>query len=445
MLNESEKILLLNRIKENSKFIYIDSIVDDEDLANQTWLYCIEIINKDNLNVHDLPTIWFRHRCQEVSKRSEFRSKILTLDIERAKAVSNGEYDNFLNKIIESEEVKLNLNKYEEIKYILTSHPKMSLSAKQWIILNKIESINPNEKNIWKATFAEELGVTRQAISKSSKLVQKRIDFSKDLLNLWSGDIYSFFVKHASDWLAPGVRKYVWSVLKPDFDRSDFYTSRFNTIIGEIYKICFEILDKFKKTKYNDPKELSILYNLIVTAVYIDIDKANDFVSELKYTNANSWLLGRFIARASHLVKVKDYRETYNEWLKYLIKNNQSRESRKFADYIICYYGGVSAQTMSRYLFSGGDFQLQNPLVDIVITESYINISEKLYKGSQVLLDLNYLRMILVLKVYYIDIHKLTCKRKNAIYTMSQIALKSNDTFVSNEAFKVLKFLNSKS
>jgi hypothetical protein len=158
---------------------------------------------------------------------------------------------------------------------------------------------------------------------------------------------------------------------------------------------------------------------------------------ELRRAVASKPLLFRKIAdRCVHLLPNEEERLRYRYALQQFIVEG-SEEGAFFARYAAIYYGAVGSSDERRFLATHGhsDCLIENG--DIVVRESWENMSEHQYRESNTLDDINFLRCILVLQSLRLS-DDLSGTSRNMLATMAMRARKSKDRFVSQLASDVL-------
>ena len=104
------------------------------------------------------------------------------------------------------------------------------------------------------------------------------------------------------------------------------------------------------------------------------------------------------MARQSHLIDDKEKWEEYRDWLLELYFNDKlTDEKERYIGYMVSYFGGYHGNEGDTFVKSKANFIPKKYDVEKLIREHYQNISDPLYTRSPILMDINFLRIALIL------------------------------------------------
>ena len=111
-----------------------------------------------------------------------------------------------------------------------------------------------------------------------------------------------------------------------------------------------------------------------------------------------SWLAGKAVAKQSHLINDKEKWQEYRDWLLELYFNEKlAEEKEKYIGYMVSYFGGYSRNEGDAFVNSKANFIPKKYDIEKLIREHYLNISDSLCVRSPILMEINFLRIALIL------------------------------------------------
>lgn len=290
--------------------------------------------------------------------------------------------------------------------------------------------------NVERSRLAEHLGEHVDSVSRTKGKVLGLLPFFRDLYKLVSDEpkdaIHMFFLKYAASWGARWVRDGLWPLVRSDVPDS---TGIRQSLVALVPQMCLEADSILLKTEEHARRDgtwnataLSRAYHMLVVAAYASPTRACEWLSSIK-PHRDSWLLHRFIARGRHLAD-RGYQDAYADRLKDYLSPD-SDEGRRWASYVLCYYGGATEEQTRAFLASGGRQLIEGGRVSSVISETYKNTKEGLYSSQPKMLDANVLRLLNVVAHYH---HEHVPRSLNSLRVICQQAAHSDDATVRNAA-----------
>lgn len=443
-MNREAQLRLLERVKKLAWGIFLEPGLR-EDLAHEAWIRAVEYAKSRGKPLDTLSKIEIRNRCFEAARKlrgRELREADFAEDAANPLAMAAGT-EHVTERLSRSEIATAARNKVDRIEWLLRVHPTMAFTSAQWAVYREVkeEAEGSVRRWGWQSQHAKKLGVTRQNIANIVRLVRRRAAFMADLVELVEGNVPGFFQKYASHWNAPWVRKGLWPIIR-NVNAPEALRAYIGTIARPMAKEAQRILlgQAVPEGRHvaSDASELARGYYLLIAAARMSPATAPSWLSDLRSSVPHhAWLIQRFISRGLHMVD-EQAREEDRGWLVDLATRGGT-ESQQFANYIVCYYGGFEGdgEAAATFLESGGRQAPAVVHVAPVVRETYANITEAEYTQSKSLLDINFLRMLLVFSMY--PPRKLEPPTANALVTICQKSAHSADPSVARRAELLLE------
>jgi len=281
--------------------------------------------------------------------------------------------------------------------------PKLRLSSTENKVFSLYTYFNKKYGSTWgfEKYCANQLNISQPAVSDDLKRAKNKMGISALLLpETFSADkLFGFF---GNDWSNSAIRDRIWPLLKPGKERSAGLVKLLKPYQNKIFHFAERALVTFSKNTSSSPILFYQGYHAIILGTYIDPDSINPVSFELtRNVVPKSWLAGRAVARQSHLLNEKSKWEEYRDWLLELFFNDKMNEEKeRYIGYMVGYFGGFDKFETYRYVSSKGYSIPHKYDVDKLIKEHYLNISETLYRRSPLLMEINFLRIALILSTF---------------------------------------------
>lgn len=397
------------------------------DLAQETWLRCLEYSRRSAKPLALLSSHEIRLRCLEARRKvMPDRRSVLQAFLPEPEATA------------EPEEPSSKTDLFDEI---IDFHPVLRLTPLQKELWS-IQRDDPDGR--WKAAKARETGCSRQNIANITHVVQHKMQQAIELVHLLEGDLLPFF-ERIDGWADTPVQSLLWSVLRPKSGDpfSPLLQRRFEAIEDPMLELALQIIETEQREMGSgrplDSRRLRLAYNILISAFQIRPEgaPAKQCLDELTAkVSSQSWLLHRFVSRAGHLASPR-LREAHREWLKERILL-RDQEGLYFASYAIAYYGGATPEEVRHLLEGDGKVCLKTVGYEPVIKRLYDNIQIPRYNTSEAWMDINILRIVLMEEHFPFAVFSLSVCGKNTLTILCQKSLHSNDPFVVERAGRFL-------
>ena len=444
MDGESKKTQLFARIKNQAKWIMANPSLR-EDLIQEAWLLACEYAEKRGKPYDELSSTEIKYRCLEAAKKVRSPANELPLEIQTEDGVIAREVvspENVLEDILAREETNRYTRNAEKLAWVLINHPALHLTPRQAALW---QIYRDNATGRWRAAYAREHGVTRQNISNITRVIKRKVQAGADLIRLWDGDVDYFFDRYNTGWAPAPIRNLIWYLFR---DRADVkiypeIIENFRAVQGMVLKRAHQLFKKERQLIQDgampDAKRLTLGYNLLISAARIDSESrgAHEMVQELSAVPVSvSWLIRRFALRGAHLIDIRERERHKAEIIEHITK--PSEEGRRFAQYAIGYYAGFNAASTKKVLESDGRVALDTLNYQPVISRLYDNVRIPWYTQAPLWSDINFLRLALMATYFPFEHAAIPAHTLNAITTICQKTLHSEDNFVVSEAEKLL-------
>jgi hypothetical protein len=206
-----------------------------------------------------------------------------------------------------------------------------------------------------------------------------------------------------NDWSTSALRRRLWPLLKPGKKRNLELAKLLKPYQNAFFEHSISTITSFSALPVTNTKLFCQGYNALILGTYIDPDNIGSVALELqKKVASKSWLAGRVVARQAHLIFDKEKCEEYRDWLLRLYFNDESvEEKEKYIGYMVGYFGGYDNDDTSRFILSKANFVPHKYNVDKLIKEHYQNISDPLYTRAPILMEINFMRIALILSTIF--------------------------------------------
>jgi hypothetical protein len=301
------------------------------------------------------------------------------------------------NSLIDMELDESNLDELLKVWEIV---PDLRLSEIQSEILSQFKRFFRvrGYKRGFESYYASMHGVSQAAISKDLKRALEKYRLSVSLIP-GAFDAKNLLEEYGSDWSTSALRRRLWPLLKPGKQRNIALANLLKPYQNAFFEYSCEALTSFSNRPANDTALFCQGYNALILGTYIDTDNLGSVAIELnKKVASKSWLAGRVIARQSHLIFDKDKCSEYRDWLLDLyFKDEMAEEKEKYIGYMVGYFGGYDNEDTNRFILSKANYVPKKYDVDKLIKEHYQNISDPLYTRAPTLMEINFMRIALIL------------------------------------------------
>jgi len=243
------------------------------------------------------------------------------------------------------------------------------------------------------------------------------------------GDWKEWFEREAITWRAPAVRDVIWPLLKA-VEQNQQVLSILRQKQREMVAWGIRLLaEQARLGPQAFPDKIAQGYHLCITGIYISPMDSDAAVDELRRAvTGGTVFYNRVAARCATLLPREEERIRYLSTLKRYLKKG-GEEAEFFARYAAVYFGAVSADVERQFLTKQGMLDLQVANLDLVVAESWGNLSEDLYRESRTMGDINFLRCVLILRTLG-QAYALTPSSRNLLQTMLLRAIHSTDAEV---------------
>ena len=297
-------------------------------------------------------------------------------------------------------EIKIDEPNIEELLEIWKIVPDLRLSAIQSEILLQYDKFM-NEKGDergFESYYASQHGVSQAAISKDLRRALEKYRLSVDLIPV-TFDVNRLLEKYGNEWSTSALRRRLWPLLKPGKKRNLTLARLLKPYQDAFFEHSIGAITSFSCLEVKNTKLFYQGYNALILGTYIDPDNLGSVALELqKKVASKSWLAGRVVARQAHLIFDKEKCQQYRDWLLDLYFNDfMSEEKEKYIGYMVGYFGGYAKDDTSQFILSKANYVPKKYDVDKLIKEHYQNISDPLYTRAPILMEINFMRIALIL------------------------------------------------
>ncbi len=449
------KNALLERISKIGQWIGVPANLK-QDLVQEAWILCSEYALGRKKSVETLSNTEIRLRCFEA------RRKVLppthevcvedVAEFESDEIANNDSYrPGILEELMRDEEMQKYTSNFETLQLILAHHPTLKFTEKQ-ITLWDVFRDNPRGR--WKAEEARKLGVTRQNVTNIVGALRKKVEMAADLVRLWDGDVIGFFEKYRSDLSGLKCEKILWSMMRSSVSTPVLMNMQKNTVhqVSAMLDCGRQVICQLKRPPYemNIPADrFVVVFHLLRTAwlaarLYPAV--APKVIDTLETLTTPGLLL-----QLKHVAFRKMLPDELNhqcEIIKYnlLHLNEGSAIETDIFSLLMLYnkllfYNMVSYDELNRYIQNNGNTVFTRMRMEGIITFTYVQFFSKKYNYTTKKLNFNFLRLLLIFKSYRPDFKKLPTNSRNALITICQKSLHSQDAFVVSQAERLLRRL----
>jgi hypothetical protein len=278
--------------------------------------------------------------------------------------------------------------------------PELMLSAKQSdIYSNYLQFVKKQGKRRgFESYYASIMGVSQAAISKDLSRAIEKLKLSSLLIpDIF--DLNKLLNAFGCDWTTSPLRQRLWPLLKPGKKRNTALAKLLKPYQNLLFDYSANSLSSFSINPDSSSKAFYQGYNALILGTYIDPDNVSSASFELiKNVAPKSWLAGRAVARQSHLLYDKEKWQEYRDWLLDLyFKDTMMDEKERYIGYMVSYFGGYKKDEAEGFVTSKAKFIPKKYDVEKLIREHYQNISDSLYTRSPILMEINFMRIALIL------------------------------------------------
>lgn len=278
--------------------------------------------------------------------------------------------------------------------------PDLRLSAIQseTLLQYKKYIMEKGDERGFESHYASQHGVSQAAISKDLRRALEKYRLSVDLIP-GTFDAKELLEKYGNEWSTSALRRRLWPLLKPGKKRNFALANLLKPFQNALFEHSCEALTTFSRLSVRNTDLFCQGYNALILGTYIDPDNLGSVALELqKKVATKSWLAGRVVARQAHLIFDKVKCEEYRDWLLNMYFNDvMAEEKKKYIGYMVGYFGGYNNADTSEFVLSKANYVPDKYDVDKLIKEHFQNISDPLYTRAPILMEINFMRIALIL------------------------------------------------
>lgn len=445
MEQKDAQLRLFERIKEQAWWLGKPHTIFD-DLVQEAWLLTLDYAQKRGKRLDELSKTELRFRCFEAKRKiiapyqeQFFGEDFIELAAEKLPAIED----------IVGAEIKTSDSfegRLSRLTWLLELHPVLKLTDYQRVLWGLMRR---EDKHGWQADYARERLITRQAVNKTTATIRKKITLTADLLRLADGDIDYFFNRYGRQWNSRLLRIILVNLFRPQLgvrvnpELVQFFLPLQNSFIKKATNILQEEVKHITADNPARPENLALGCNLFYLADHMADHRSN---SSLLTSVAEEILkdggriepffdvafkLYKYLHSDSSLVK------KYNDWLHERLEIND-QSGRDYANYHLAYYHSISEVKKSEFLKSAGKAVPEEFSYQEIISCTYVNTKNSFYAKNLRLLDLNFLRFLLIKKHFPFDQRLLPLHSQHALKILAQQALHSKESLVVRGAEEIL-------
>ncbi len=435
MFPEADKIRLFERIKQQARWLRVSPPLLD-DLIQQAWILALEYADKKKKGLSELSATELKFRCQEAYRqvRTPFREQTTTTE--------------WLEEVpgsVITKEVSPTTSYTDRLEWLLDVHPHLKLTTHQKELWPRLKT---GSTRGWQTVYARRQGLTRQDISNAVRTIKNKVVAATALLRLIDGDIDHFFENFIQGWSPGNLGRVLWDLFRHPLginvprELQQAVLPLQPVIIRTALRVLQQESHRLDYGHSIDHQNLARGYNLFYSGLYMDLTAPisidiNNMIENLPASKTFNFFNLAFVV-GNYIIN-PDVRIT--EFIDWLIERLgcDDKIGKIYANYNIVYYQSEKNNEKVRFLKTVGNNFIVDYDYELIISRLYQNMRNSLYaQRFPRLLDINFLRILVMKKYFPFDPSHLPDRSRNALKTMAQKALHSPTSFVVRQAEELL-------
>ena len=444
MSQESLQIQLFERIKNEARWLRLRPDIFN-DVVQEAWILALDYADQKDKKLEDISKTEIKFRCLEAKRNIVQPYKEISVEEEW---FSSAPVKIESVKEIVNEKPKTTLlpqNQIERLDWLLNAHPALRLTDRQ---ADMYQIMIKGEKRGWQTKYAQENDISRQAVSKAAAIVKNKIGWANNLLQLIDGDIDYFFDQYGYEWKSPILKKILRALFRPqlgteiDPKLTEILKTLKESFLKKSTNLLKKELAKLETDEQLNPKNMILGVNIFYLADNIDHTSLDEEIAkEIWEAGKNA---GPFMDIAfglyDYLYEKGNWVKRYNKWLEERFKVTDDL-GLGYAQYHVTHYNATTQAKVEEFVIARKPIDIKPLSYTRIISNTYNNMRTSFYADNTDLLDMNFLRLIIIKKYYPIEIDKLSKNSLQALKTIAQKSMQSNNSFVSEQATKLLSTL----
>lgn len=445
MDQEVAQLRVFERLRTATAWLRVPPDIFD-DVVQEAWLLTLDYAAKSGKSLDDLSNTEFRFRCLEATRkiRSPYQERFLGEDVIELAAEKLPITEEIVDaeiKTSDSSEGRLS-----RLMWLLEVHPVLKLTDHQrtlWDLMRR------KDKHGWQVDYARGHLITRQAVNKTAATIRKKVTRAADLVRLAEGELDYFFDRYGKEWNPWSLRSILTELFRPRLgiqvppELIRLFLPLQKSILEQAVRILEEETRQVKAGNVPRPEKVALGTNLFYLADhmadYLKNSSLIKSVSEEMYRKAIN--LGPFFDIAfkfhSYLHGSGNWVGKYIEWFNERFQVSD-QSGRDYANYHLAYYHAIPPVKKVEFLKSAGTAMPEEFSYPEIISCTYINTRNSFYVRNPSLLDVNFLRFMLIKKHFPLDQRLLPLSTQYALKTLAEKALHSREPLVIQGAEEIL-------
>ena len=440
MNQENGQLYLFDQIRKEARWLKISPDIFD-DVVQEAWLLSLDYAQNKGKKLTDLSKTEVKYRCLEAKRKISQSYKEISVEEEWFDSVVDE--PTITQEIIRKEMKNTSLpgDYFDRLDWLLRVHPGLKLTDHQVRVSHLMLY---DAKYGWQIKYAQKHGISRQAISKTVSIVRKKIAWAADLLRLIDGDVDYFFDRHGKEWYSKAFRINLISLFRPqmgtkvDPQLTKLFLPLQESITAKAIRTLEQEINHIKSGNSPRPDNMALGNNLLYTVEYMSNFSfaKSDTIKEISNKGKG---LGPFfdLALDKSLYGGQAWMEQYTGWLSEQLKT-EDQLGKDYANYHLAYYHAVPQNKARDFLQSAGTMIFEDFSYPVIITRTYDNMRNSFYNKHPELLDLNFLRLLLIKKHFPLQPQSLPLSSQQALKTIAQKSLHSKNHLVAHKAEEFL-------
>lgn len=441
MDQEAAQLRVFERLRKAAAWLRVPPDVF-EDVVQEAWLLALDYAVKSGKSLDDLSNTEFRFRCLEAKRKiiAPHQERFLgedVIELAAQKLPTTEEIVGAEIKTSDSSEGRLS-----RLTWLLEVHPVLKLTDHQralWDLMRR------EGKHGWQVDYARGHLITPQAVNKTVAAIRKKVIRAADLVRLAEGDIDYFFNRYGREWNSRSLRVTLIDLFRPQLgagvnpELTQLFLPLQKSFTERAAGILQEEIRHITAGNQPRPENLAFGINIFYSAdnmVYSPLLKS--VAEDICRTGKK---IGPFFdiafTRYRYLYSADCWIERYLGWLDEGLRINDPI-GRNYANYHLVYYHAVPESDRVKFLRSVGNNTFSKFSYPIIISRAYDNVRNSLYAQNRRLLDLNFLRFLMIKKYFPLELNSLPLYSRHTLKILAQGAIHSKEPLVVRGAEEIL-------
>lgn len=455
MDQRSAQLRIFERLRKEAVWLRLPPNIF-EDVVQEAWLLTLGYAAQVGKSLDDLSQTELKFRCLEARRkiRSPYQEKSLEekwLELSGTDSDLVGADLPAVGEIVETEAgiIGVSPDRLDRLVWLLEIHPALKLTPHQrtlWDLMRR------KGEHGWQADYARERAITRQAVSKTAAVIKEKASRAAALLRLAEGDIDYFFGRYGQEWNSLPLRFTLTELFRPRLGVKvapkliKLFLPLKKAIVDKAARVLEEEIRYVNTGNSPRPENLALGGNLFYLADHMedylpDVMPYSSIKSIAEEISRKGIIIGPYFNIAfklyRHLYDSGSWVKKYIEWLNERFQSGD-QTGKDYANYHLAYYHAVPRSKKAEFLRSVGRTPLNEFSYPEIISRTYINTRNSFYVKKPGLLDLNFLRLLLIKKHFPLEMNYLPLSSRHALKVLSQKALHSKEPLVVRGAEEIL-------